>query len=630
MKEIYSIIYDKYYPMVPGTKRPSVSNVNSSNSIEYSVADKLADFGATLKPGTMMIDIDDLDDAQLVREIIESLDLKCIIVETSRGYHFHFKANRTITSNKNNYYTPIGIHTETKIAHDTVTVPIKSKNTHRKVVRAADILDEFPMWLYPISKKEYIDFKSLDEHDGRNEALFTYILTLQSNGLTKEQIKESIKIINDFILKTPVEDRELETILRDDSFKKECFYLKGKLQYEKLARYLILEEHVIKINDQLHIYKDGVYTSNIKEIEKILLKYINNSVSSNRTEVIKYLEILAENKTLDSTKYVLLDNGILNLETKELLDYSPKYIIKNKIPHNYNPDAYHELLDKTLSKICCNNHELRLLMEEMIGYTLFRRNELRKCFILTGNGKNGKSTLLDILKELLGKENISSVSLDELNDRFKTFQLDGKLANIGDDISDKYIEDNSVFKKLVTGETVNVERKGRDPYDFENYSKLIFSCNNLPRINDLSDGLKSRLMFIPFNAKFSADDSDYDPFIKDKLMTNDSLEYLLKLGLDALNRTLYRKEFTRVKVVEDAWKEYERINNPILEFIEEHKIENESVNDVFRQYQVWCVESGLKAVSKSKFGSEIKNRNYNNDKRIRVDGKQIRIWSKNN
>lgn len=630
MQEIYSIIYDKYYPMVSGTKRPSVSKVNSSNSIEYSVADKLSDFGATLKPGTMMIDIDDLDDAQLVREIIESLDLKCIIVETSRGYHFHFKANRTITANKNNYYTPIGIHTETKIAHDAVIVPIKSKNIHRKVVRIDDMLDEFPMWLYPISKKEYMDFKTLDEHDGRNEALFTYILTLQSNGLTKEQIKESIKIINDFILKTPVEDRELETILRDDSFKKECFYLKGKLQYEKLARYLILEEHVIKINDQLHIYKDGVYTSNIKEIEKILLKYINNSVSSNRTEVIKYLEILAENKTLDSTKYVLLDNGVLNLETKELLDYSPKYIIKNKIPHNYNPDAYHELLDKTLNKICCNNHELRLLMEEMIGYTLFRRNELRKCFILTGNGKNGKSTLLDILKELLGKENISSVSLDELNDRFKTFQLDGKLANIGDDISDKYIEDNSVFKKLVTGETVNVERKGRDPYDFENYSKLIFSCNNLPRINDLSDGLKSRLMFIPFNAKFSADDSDYDPFIKDKLMTNDSLEYLLKLGLDALNRTLYRKEFTKVKVVEDAWKEYERINNPILEFIEEHKIENESVNDVFRQYQVWCVESGLKAVSKSKFGSELKNRNYNNDKRIRIDGKQIRVWSKNN
>lgn len=626
MNKTYQLIYNKYYPMIPGTKKPKVSKVNENNSIEYEVAEELQDFGATLKPGTTMIDIDEYEVAQLVKNIIEDLNLNCIIIQTSRGLHFHFKENRTITSNKNNYYTPIGIQTETKIAHNNVIVPIKNDGKHRKIIKSTETLDSFPMWLYPISKKEYINFKDLDEHDGRNESLFAYILTLQSNGLSKEQIRESIRIINKFIVKTPVTDRELDTILRDESFKKECFYLKGKLQYEKLAKYLITEENVVKINNQLHIYNDGVYTSDLKVIEKTLLKYINNSVSSNRTEIIKYLEILADNKNMDSTTYILLENGVLNLETKELLDYSPKYIIKNKIPVNYNPAAYHELLDKTLNKICCNNHDLRLLIEEMIGYTLFRRNELRKCFILTGNGKNGKSTLLDVLKRLLGKDNIASVALNELNDRFKTFQLEGKLANIGDDISDKYIEDNSTFKKLVTGETVNVERKGRDPYDFENYSKLIFSCNNLPRINDLSDGLKSRLLFIPFNAKFSAKDKDYDPFVKDKLMTNESLEYLLKLGLDALNRILYNKSFSKVKIVEDTWNEYEKINNPIVEFIEEHEIENESVSDVFRQYQLWCCENGLKAVSKNKFGSELRNRGFNSDKTIRIEGKVTRVW----
>ncbi len=103
-------------------------------------------------------------------------------------------------------------------------------------------------------------------------------------------------------------------------------------------------------------------------------------------------------------------------------------------------------MDKTLDKICCKDKQLRLLIEEMIGYTLFRRNELGKAFILTGQGANGKSTLLEVLNELLGEENIASVSLEELNHRFKTFQLEGKLANIGDDISNKYIEDNSTFK----------------------------------------------------------------------------------------------------------------------------------------------------------------------------------------
>ncbi|WP_242865019.1 phage/plasmid primase, P4 family, partial [Clostridium botulinum] len=168
-----------------------------------------------------------------------------------------------------------------------------------------------------------------------------------------------------------------------------------------------------------------------------------------------------------------------------------------------------------------------------------------------GGGSNGKSTLLEVLNELLGEENIASVSLEELNHRFKTFQLEGKLANIGDDISNKYIEDNSTFKKLVTGEKVNVERKGRDPFDFKNYSKLIFSANELPRINDLSGGLKRRLIFIPFNATFSKKDKDYDPFILDKLTSHEAMEYLLKLALEGLNRVLINHIFTNAKVCDD-------------------------------------------------------------------------------
>ncbi|MBN3585959.1 hypothetical protein JYB64_26560, partial [Algoriphagus aestuarii] len=92
-------------------------------------------------------------------------------------------------------------------------------------------------------------------------------------------------------------------------------------------------------------------------------------------------------------------------------------------------------------------------------------------------------------KHFLGPDNYSSLALEELGHRFKTAELFGKLANIGDDIDSEYIHSNAVFKKLVTGETVNVERKGRDPFEFNNYAKLIFSANEMPRINDRTDGL---------------------------------------------------------------------------------------------------------------------------------------------
>ena len=284
-------------------------------------------------------------------------------------------------------------------------------------------------------------------------------------------------------------------------------------------------------------------------------------------------------------------------------------------------------MDKTLNKICCNDKQLRLLIEEMIGYCLFRRNELGKCFILTGHGSNGKSTLLDVIKRLLGEDNISSVSLEDLNDRFKTFQLEGKLANIGDDISNKYIDNNSTFKKLVTGETVNVERKGKDPFDFNNYSKLIFSCNDMPRINDLSDGLKRRIILIPFNARFSKSDANFDPFIRDKLMKPEALEYLLNLALAGLERILYNRAFTIPESVSNAWTEYEKTNNPVLGFVEDAKIENELTSDVYLQYQTYCADSGLKHLSKAVFTRELSKLGYKT-KQIRVDGKRPYIFIK--
>lgn len=625
-KKTYDLIFERYYPLITGTKKPNVKDVNEETSIPYDEIIKHSDYGATLKPGTVMVDIDDMDQAKRVKSIIEKLKLNCVIIQTNSGMHFHF-ININIKSNKQHYFTPLGIKTETKYPHQTVVTPIKLNSKIRKIIYSTETLDKLPVWLIPLSKKFNTDFSKLEEGDGRNDTLFSYILTLQQQAMTKEEIRSVIKVINQFILKDPVSDKELEVILRDKAFLKESFYIKGKLQYEKLANYLIREHNVVKINDNLHIYKHGYYTSSTDEIERIMLQYIVNSTRTPRLETIRYLELKAEETSLDTPTLISVKNGVLNLENKQLLEFSPDYKIKNKIPINYNPGAYSEVMDKTLNKICCNDKQLRALIEEMIGYIIFRRNEMGKAFILTGSGANGKSTLLDVIKRLIGKENISSVALNELNDRFKTFQLEGRLANIGDDISNGYIEDNSTFKKLVTGETVNVERKGKDPFDFENYSKLIFSCNEMPRINDLSDGLKRRLIFIPFNAKFSKKDTDYDPFIIDKLLSEQSLEYLLNIALEGLDRILFNREFTTPKVVEDTWNDYERKNNPVIGFIDEGKIENELTTDVYLQYQTYCVSNGLKALSKVSFTREICKHGYKT-KQIRVDGKKPYIFIK--
>ena len=607
-------------------KRPTEDYKNRITFYTLEEVKPLKSYGGVLKDDIIQIDIDDFEQSEIVFKIIEDLNINCHVLKTTRGKHFYFK-NTDVDKRKQGWSTPIGVKIDVGLGNQNAVIPLKINDEMREWLLTDDEIDPLPSFLYPVSRTSHVDFSKLEEGDGRNSILFPYILVLQQAGLTKEEIRESIHILNKYIIKEPVTDSELDTILRDEAFKKECFYIKNKLQYEKLARYLISDEYVIKINNSLHIYADGVYNNDLRSIEKTLLRYINNSKSAERTEVIKYLDILAENKFQTTPKTIAVANGLLDIESKHLTVFDPKIIIKNKIAVNYNPSSYNEDMDKTLNKICCNDKQLRLLIEEMIGYCLFRRNELGKCFILTGHGSNGKSTLLDVIKRLLGEDNISSVSLEDLNDRFKTFQLEGKLANIGDDISNKYIDNNSTFKKLVTGETVNVESKGKDPFDFNNYSKLIFSCNDMPRINDLSDGLKRRIILIPFNARFSKSDANFDPFIIDKLMKPEALEYLLNLALAGLERILYNRAFTIPESVSNAWTEYEKTNNPVLGFVEDAKIENELTSDVYLQYQTYCADSGLKHLSKAVFTRELSKLGYKT-KQIRINGKRPYIFIK--
>ena len=242
---------------------------------------------------------------------------------------------------------------------------------------------------------------------------------------------------------------------------------------------------------------------------------------------------------------------------------------------------------------------------------MYRRNELGKAFILIGDKSNGKSTFLHVVKNMLGDSNIASLDLKELGDRFKTAELFGKLANIGDDIGDEFIANASVFKKLVTGDRVNVERKGQDPFEFNNYAKFLFSANNIPRMKDKTGAVQRRLVIVPFDAKFTPSDPDFRPFIKDELCEQGSMEYLIRLGLDALKRVLTNATFTTSSRVQGQLDEYEQNNNPIIGFIQEiglDEIVNETTKTVYRKYKEYCIANNFQALSNIEFSRQITKR----------------------
>lgn len=570
-------------------------------------------FGGVLADDTILIDIDDAEESEIMMNIVEELQLDCKVYQTSRGRHFLFK-NKVIPRNCTHVQLAIGLTADIKLGTRLSYEVIKVDGIERFCewdIEDGSKYQEIPKWMYPI--KGIADFVDMDAGDGRNQALFNYILTLTANDFTVEETRETIKILNRFVLKEPLSDDELEIILRDEAFQKPVFFIGSAFQFDKFAAYMKNTAHIIKINGQLHIFKDGIYTNGYKEIEADMIKQVPNLKKMQRREVLDYMDLIVETKIQADARYIAFNNGILDVITGDLLPFSTEIVITNKIPWDYNPTAEDELADHTLNKLACGDKTIRLLLEECIGYCFYRRNELGKAFILTGDKSNGKSTFLDCVKAVLGDQNISALDLKELGDRFSTSMMYGKLANIGDDIGDDFLQGSqvSIFKKIVTGNRIKAERKGQDPFEFNPFVKLLFSANDIPRMKDKSGAVLRRLVIIPFNASFNKDAPDYDPFIKYKLTQKESIEYLIRLGIEGLKRVIINEEFSKSDKVQEQINEYEEENNPILAFINEigtDAIENEATSDVYKRYQVFCAENRMTPMSNIVFSKQINKR----------------------
>lgn len=593
-----------------------------------------SEYAGVIGNDTVLVDIDDGEQSEVLMNIVEELQLNCRVIQTTRGRHFLFK-NSNIKKNGNHLKLACGLIADIKIGNNQYEV-LKFNGVERFIewdVEEGVDYQEIPKWLYPV--KTNVDLLNMEEGDGRNPTLFSYILTLNKYGFSKDEARECISIANKYVLKEALSDNELDTIMRDDAFPSVTFFDENKFLHNNFAEFLKNNEHIKRINGQLHVYQDGIYIEGSRQIESAMIKHIPTMTARQRVEVLKYLDIICPvNEHRSDANLIAFKNGIYDISTKELKEFSPDIIITNKIPWDYKQGAYSELADKTLNKLACNDEKIRALLEECIGYIFFQKNELSKAFILLGDKSNGKSTFLTMLKTLLGTSNYSALGLEELDERFSVATLSGVLANIGDDISDEFLKGRSIaiFKKLVSGNHVKAEIKN-DPSIFfmEFTGKLIFSANEMPKMKDKTGAVLRRLVPIPFMKTFSKDDPDYDPYIIYKLKSREAMEYLICLGLVGIDRVLLNNDFTLPAAVEKQLKEIEVTNNPILSFIEQKElceIVNQPTKDVYRLYKLFCIEEGFMEMTQSTFSKEINRRLGLTVKRVRVKGQLIGIYVK--
>jgi len=575
----------------------------------------------------VMLDVDDAFEYLTLKNIIKAEGIKCRIMKTTRGGHFWFKSIEPL-KNLVHANTPLTLTVDVRSHGKKSLAKVKQDGEWRKWEVWVDEVDDIPYWLRPFNHKYH--FMNSKEGDGRNADLFSYIITLTNAGITKEQTKHIYTLINTHVFADKLPAEELNTILRDEAFDKikPAFFDKRRFMHDVFSKYFRNDNKVYVKNGRLFMYDDGYYSDSTQIIEKRMIQYIPELSKQQRREVMDYLKLIADEPKNTSMYHVVCKNGLLDIRDCSLTKFSPDIFLANKINAAYIPSAYSKEVDRTLNKISCQDAQLRMLIEEMIGYCLIQTAKFQKAFILYGDGSNGKSTLLDAVIALLGDINVSSLSLKELNHNFKLSEITSKLANIGDDISDEYLTDSSIFKKLVTGEEITVDKKNEQPYKIRNYAKMIFAANNLPNTMDKSNGMIRRLSIIPFNAVFSKSDPDYDPFIIDKLVSEEGLNYLLRIGVEGIRRVFANNKFTEPQIVETMVHEYEKENNNVLQFIEKIEVDGRDASSVYNDYKFWCVENGMMSYKIRKFNSEIKSHLKLELVIEKMGGKTAQVWHK--
>ena len=553
----------------------------------------------------LIVDVDDEEQFEILFKIIQDLKIHTRVLKTSRGGHFWFKSVKPL-KNVIHSGTPLTISIDIKSWGKQTMEVVKLNGEWRKWLQFDESVDVLPVFLTPIVTNKYL--MHYKEGDGRDDALFTFIIPLINAQLSKVEIHECFKLINKYIFDEPLRDDEISKMFDDNKiFEKNAniFFKGNKFMHNVFADYLIKEYNIKGYGGDVYFYSEDRYTNDKDLLSNKMLSIIPELKLANIKETYENIRIkMASKNELPDADFINLKNGLFNIKTYEFCAHTPDIFTVNQLDCEYDEAAYSEDVYETIESLACNNEDIITLLIQMLGYFLVGDCRFQKSFILLGNGRNGKSMFLEMIRNWLGDDNCSSLALEDLSERFRTAELVGKMINIGDDSGHNLLQNTAIFKKLVTGDSITVERKNQNPFKYSNRAKLIFAANALPPTTDKSEGFFRRCIIIPFNAVYRETDPKYDANKLDKLITTDAKNYLFLLAVEGLKSLMKNKKFDEpdaTKVISDY---YELSNNNVLMWFNSVEETFDDIKSAFTNYLLYCTNSSYKPVSISKFKQE--------------------------
>lgn len=583
-------------------KRPTHS---FDETFSYEDVKDKPNLGVKLKEPFVVFDVDTSEEFEIVLKIIKDLNIKTRILKTSRGGHFWFKS-MTPLKNVIKSNTPVTIKVDIKSWGKNTMEFVKKDGVWREWLQFDDVVDEVPYFLKPIVyKKDVLHYK---DGDGRDDALFTYIIPLINEGLTKNEIYETFRLINKYVFDEPLTKEEIDKMFDDNKMFDAAagiFFKGSKFQHNIFADYLIKEHRIRGYGNDVYFYHNNMYTNNRDILISKMIEVIPHLVTQNIKETYENIRLkMIQKNEKTNPDYINLKNGLLNIKTGQFELHNPEIFVLNQLDCVYDKHAYDESVYNVINSLSCGDEDTTTLLIQMLGYFLLGDCRYQKSFILLGGGRNGKSMFLEMIRNWLGDDNCSSLALEDLSKTFRTAELVGKMVNIGDDSGHNLLENTAIFKKLVTGDSITVERKNQNPFKFSNKAKMIFAANSLPPTTDKSEGFFRRCIIIPFNAVYKETDKTYDPNMIEKITTETAKSYLLLLAIKGL-QSLYENKMFYVPANSKSINDYYEIsNNNVMMWYSTVMNEYDTLQKAFGDYLMYCANNGYKPVSIGRFQQE--------------------------
>ena len=455
---------------------------------------------------------------------------------------------------------------------------------------------------------------------------------------TKIKIKNDFDLTTDIIPKKPPKEDKLISRLLEDVKKIDIFeYLKKlgwKPRYDNNGEYLSPKQKELKVglieylldlaknkdwkiikdeSDTIYIYNGAYWIPFSKsEIIEFLQKFAlkvglplleakdEAFVEKLYKQLISALPIKKRKKRF--LNLINLQNGTFNIENMQLQDFNPDDFLTYQLPFEYNPNAVNNLWLKFLDEVLPDKNTQRTL-QEVIGSIFIKNIKLEYAYFLYGSGANGKSVVMEILKSLLGSENLSFYSIDELKEEHNRAVLKDKLLNIASEAETREIK-SDLFKKLASGEPVSARHKYGHPFQMENYSKFLFLVNRLKLKNiEYTEGFFRRFLIIPFNVTISKGKRDKKLHLK---IIDEGLDGVLNWIIEGAKSVLVNENVYISNECEKAFTQFIKDIDSIIQFLEDNNLVKSTyhryyTSDLIRDYRTWCLENGLKPLGRNEF-----------------------------